>query len=66
MQLSKKLQMFYHFFTAFLKLTFNFEHLEKKDEPHSLFICEIIDGKKRADVIVWKVRFQYILGESTC
>ena len=52
MQLSKKLQMFYHFFTAFLKLTFNFEHLEKKDEPHSLCICEIIDGKKRAYVNV--------------
>ena len=35
MQLSKKLKKCFGFLTAFLKSTFNFEHLEKKDKPHS-------------------------------
>ena len=35
MQLSKKPKFFSQFYTAFHKSTFNFEHFEKKDEPHS-------------------------------
>ena len=33
-------------FIAFLESTLNFEHFEKKNEPHSLSISEVIDSKK--------------------
>ena len=52
MQWSKKLKVFFQFFTAFLKAAFNFEHFGKKDEPHSSYIFEIIDGEKSAYVNV--------------
>ena len=45
-QLSKKRQIFSDFFTAFLKSTFDFEHFENKDDPHSLCISEIIDWER--------------------
>ena len=35
MQLSQKETAFSQFFLAFSKYTLNFEHLEKKDDPHS-------------------------------
>ena len=35
MQLSKKLKTFFEFFSAFPKFKVNFEHFQKKDEPHS-------------------------------
>lgn len=47
MQLSKKLNVFSEIFTAFLKSIFNFEHLEKAVEPHSLRISENIASKSR-------------------
>ena len=50
MQLSKKLKFFFYFFTAFLKSPLNFEQFEKKDEPYSLSISKIVDGKKSAYV----------------
>ena len=34
-QLSQKQQGFSEFFLAFSKSTLNFEHFEKKDDPHS-------------------------------
>ena len=34
-QLSQKQQAFSQFFLAFKKSTLNFEHFEKKDDPHS-------------------------------
>ena len=34
-QLSQKQQAFSEFFLAFSKSTLNFEHFEKKDDPHS-------------------------------
>ena len=34
-QLSQKRQAFSEFFLAFSKSTLNFEHFEKKDDPHS-------------------------------
>ena len=40
------------FFTVFLKSTFNFEHFEKKDEPHSLCISEIIGDERHSYVNV--------------
>ena len=55
MQSSQTLKMFSQFFTGFLKFTFNFEHLEKKDESHNLCISEVIDGKKRIYEYVQRV-----------
>ena len=52
MQLSKMLKRFSQVFTEFLKTTFNIEHFEKKEEPHSLCFSEIIDGEIRAYVSV--------------
>ena len=40
MQLSKKLKTFSEFFFAFSKSRLNFEHFQKKDDAHSLFISE--------------------------
>ena len=48
MQVPKKVNVFSQLFIAFLKFLFNFEHFQKKDEPHSLCISEIIDGQRRA------------------
>ena len=39
-ELSQKLKTFSKFFRAFSKSGLNFEHFEKKDDPHSLFISE--------------------------
>ena len=40
MQLSQKLKNLSCFFLAISKSRVNFEHFEKKDDAHSLFICE--------------------------
>ena len=40
MQLSQKLKTFSQFFLAFSKSRLNFEHFQKKDDAHSLFISE--------------------------
>ena len=32
---------------AFCKFRFNFENLQKKDDPHSWCIFELMDSKKR-------------------
>ena len=45
-QLSKKRQIFSDFFTAFLKSTFDFDHFENKDDPHSLCISEIVEWER--------------------
>ena len=46
-QLSQKQKAFSHLFPLFSKFTWNFEHLQKKDEFHSWFICQITHSKKR-------------------
>ena len=48
LQLSEKLKTFSQFFIAFLESTLNFEHFEKKDEPHSSSIYEVTDSERRA------------------
>ena len=48
LQLSDKLKTFSQFFIAFLESTSNFEHFEKKDEPHSSSIYEVTDSERRA------------------
>ena len=45
MQLSKKQKVFSEIFAPFLKYKLNFEYFEKRDEPHSLCISEIMDCK---------------------
>ena len=47
MQLSQKLKTFFFFFSAFSKSSLNFEHFQKKDDAHSLFISEPTVCKKR-------------------
>ena len=39
-QLYQKLKTFSRLFPAFSISRLNFEHFQKKDEAHSLFICE--------------------------
>ena len=46
-QLSQKLKTFSQFFPAFSKSRLNFEHFQKKDEAHSLFISEATACEKR-------------------
>ena len=44
--LSEKPKIFSEFFSAFLKSTLNFEHFQKKDDPHSRCISQITVSKK--------------------
>ena len=46
-QLSQKLKTFSQLFPAFSKSRLNFEHFQKKDEAHSLFISEACACEKR-------------------
>ena len=43
---SRKEKTFCQFLSVFLKSTINFEHFQKKDDPHSQCISEIEDSKK--------------------
>ena len=43
---SEKRKTFSEFFSAFLKSTLNFEHFQKKDDPHSRCISQITVSKK--------------------
>ena len=45
--LSQKLKNFSEFFLAFSKSHLNFEHFQRKDDAHSLFICEATACEKR-------------------
>ena len=47
MQLSQKLKTFSEFFLPFSKSRLNFEHFQKKDDAHSLFICGAMACEKR-------------------
>ena len=44
--LSQKRNAFSHFFSAFSKYILNFEHFQKKDDPHSRCISQITVSKK--------------------
>ena len=46
-QLSQKEKTFPWFFSAFSKSKLNFEHFQKKDDPHSVFISEATACEKR-------------------
>ena len=44
--LSQKQKTFSEFFSSFLKSILNFEHFQKKDDPHSRCISEITVSEK--------------------
>ena len=44
--LYKKRKAFSQFFAAFLKSTLNFEHFQKKDDPHSRCVSQITVSEK--------------------
>ena len=44
MQLSQKQKTFSQSFATFLKTTSNFQHFQKKDDPHSFCVFEIRGG----------------------
>ena len=46
-QLSQKQKTFPRFFSAFSKSKLKFEHFQKKDDPHSLFISQATACEKR-------------------
>ena len=48
MLLSQKQNIFPGFFSSFFESALNFEHFQKKDDPHSLCISEITDHERRA------------------
>ena len=43
---SQKRKTFSPFLSAFLKSTLNFEHFQKKDDPHSLIISQMTVSEK--------------------
>ena len=51
-ELSQKLKSFSQFFRAFSKSGLNFEHFEKKDDPHSFFISEATTCENRGELYV--------------
>ena len=48
MNLSQKPKIFSKKFSAFFESALNFEHFQKKDDPHSLCISEVTDRERRA------------------
>ena len=52
MQLSQKVTTFSGLFSAFSKSRVNFEHFQKKDDAHSLFISEATACEKRGYMYV--------------
>ena len=51
-QLSQNLKFFSHFFRAVSKYRLNFEHFQKKDDAHSLFIFEARACEERDQIYV--------------
>ena len=47
MHLCQKENYFSEFFSLFFQSALNFEHFQKKDDPHSLCISEITDHERR-------------------
>ena len=47
MHFSQKQNHFSQFFSPFFESALNFEHFQKKDDPHSLCISEITDHERR-------------------
>ena len=52
LELSHKLKTFSEFFLPIPKSSLNFEHFQKQDDAHSLFICEATACEKRVYIYV--------------
>ena len=52
MILSQKQKTFCEIFSAFSKSSLNFDHCQKKGDPHSLFIFAIAISEKRGEINV--------------
>ena len=55
--LYQKRNSFSQFFSAFLKSTLNFEHFQKKDDPHSRCISQITVSEKGDSINICKIPF---------
>ena len=55
--LSQKRKTFSQFFSAFLKSTLNFEHFQKKDDPHSRCSSQITVPEKGDSLNTCKIPF---------
>ena len=55
---SRKQKTFSELFSAFLKSTLNFEHFQKKDDPHSRPISQITFSEKGDWINVCKIPFK--------
>ena len=62
---SQKQKTFSLFFSAFLKSTLNFEHFQKKDDPHSRSISQITFSEKGDSINVCKIPFKIPLPQKT-
>ena len=51
-ELSQNQKFFPQYFSAFPKSKLNFEHFQKKDDPHSLFISNYRACEKRGKISV--------------
>ena len=58
LQLSKRQKTFSQFFAPFLKFPLNFEHFEKKDDPHSLCIFGKAHCERRGYTMTKKPHFR--------
>ena len=47
-QIAKKEEKIFYFFSRFFKSTSNFEHFEKEDDPQSLYVFEITGCERRS------------------
>ena len=66
MQLSQNLKILSQLLFAFPESTYYLKYFEKHDDPHRLFVSEIIDCKKRCYLNAKKAPFQNTYGQSTC
>ena len=53
-------------FILFPESTLNFQHFEKKIEPRSLSVLQVIDCEKGGNFNAYEVLYQNILRQSTC
>ena len=58
MQLSRKQKTSCQIFCTFLKSSLNFDHCEKKDDPHNLFISEAAASENVVRSMCKKSRFR--------
>ena len=66
LQTSLKLKTCSGFFIVFLKSALYFEHIEKKDQSHSLSTTEIINCKPGSYLNVERGMFHATLRQTTC